>query len=69
MWICSILCEAGGFQGQSTLIGYVPKMNKMNWFDMSLTWKLFSVIVLLAFVLMGVILILKRATFMKRGTV
>jgi hypothetical protein len=40
-------------------------MNKMNWFDMSLAWKFFSVIVLIAFVLIGVILVFMRVSFMK----
>ena len=37
----------------------------MNPFDMSLAWKFFSVIVLIAFVLVGVISILKGGTFME----
>lgn len=37
----------------------------MNWFDISLVWKFFSGIVLLAFVLVGVISILNRGTFME----
>ena len=37
----------------------------MNLFDMSLTWKFFSMIALFAFILVGVISILNRGTFME----